>query len=125
MDDINIWLQSQEKDYTQGVNLFEKHHKNRMLAKYFRNGNLATHSKKLEYESLTATGTNSIGERPTFSPFFASCSPFLRPLSPLSCQYTFSHFRRYRRHFQRFHPLPPCNFLYFRRFTFQRFPFVH
>jgi hypothetical protein len=56
MDDINNWLQSQEKDYTQGVNLFEKHHKNRMLAKYFRNGNPATHSKKLEYELKKLSG---------------------------------------------------------------------
>jgi hypothetical protein len=50
MDDITTWLQSQSKDYSQGVSLFEKHHKNKMLTRYFRNGNPATHSKKLEYE---------------------------------------------------------------------------
>ena len=50
MDEIKIWLQSQTKDYAQGVSLFEKHHKNKMLARFFRNGKPATHSRKLEYE---------------------------------------------------------------------------
>jgi len=50
MDDIKTWLQSPNKDYSQGVALFEKHHKNKMLARHFRNGKPATHAKKLEYE---------------------------------------------------------------------------
>jgi len=56
MDDIKTWLQSPNKDYFKGVDLFEKHHKNRMLARYFRNGNPATHSKKLVYELKKLTG---------------------------------------------------------------------
>jgi len=50
MDDIKAWLQSQDKDYAQGVKLFEEHHKNKMLARYFNNGKPVTHLKKLEYE---------------------------------------------------------------------------
>ena len=50
MDDIKTWLQSPNKDYAQGVALFEKHHKNKMLARHFQNGKQVTHAKKLEYE---------------------------------------------------------------------------
>jgi hypothetical protein len=56
MDDIKTWLQSKNKDYAQGVSLFEKYHKNKMLVRYFSNGNPATHSKKLEYELKKLTG---------------------------------------------------------------------
>jgi len=56
MEEINTWLQSQTKDYFQGVELFEKHHKNKMLARHFRNGRPATHAKKLEYELKKLTG---------------------------------------------------------------------
>jgi hypothetical protein len=56
MDDIKTWLQSQNKDYAQGVELFEKHHKNKMLARYFHNGKPATHLKKLEYELKKLSG---------------------------------------------------------------------
>ena len=50
MDDIKTWLQSPNKDYAQGVALFEKHHKNKMLTRHFQNGKPVTHAKKLEYE---------------------------------------------------------------------------
>jgi hypothetical protein len=56
MDDIKTWLQSQDKNYAQGVELFEKHHKNKMLARYFHNGKPATHAKKLEYELKKLSG---------------------------------------------------------------------
>jgi len=72
MDDIKTWLQSQNKDYSKGVELFEKHHKNKMLARYFNNGKPATHAKKLEYELKKLIGIpltilfaeNSIEEKP-------------------------------------------------------------
>ena len=56
MDDIKTWLQSPDKNYSQGVELFEKHHTNKMLARHFRNGKPATHAKKLEYELKKLTG---------------------------------------------------------------------
>jgi hypothetical protein len=56
MDDVKLWLQSQNKDYAQGVELFEKHHTNKMLIRHFRNGKPATHLKKLEYELKKLTG---------------------------------------------------------------------
>jgi hypothetical protein len=56
MDEIKTWLDSQEKDYSLGVSLMEKHHKNKMLARYFRNGKPVTHSKKLEYELKKLSG---------------------------------------------------------------------
>jgi hypothetical protein len=58
MDDIKTWLQSPAKDYSEGVLLFEKYHKNRMLARYFRNGRAATHAKKLAYELKKLTGVS-------------------------------------------------------------------
>lgn len=56
MDDIKTWLQSQNKDYSKGVELFEKHHKNKMLTRHFRLGKASTHAKKLEYELKKLTG---------------------------------------------------------------------
>jgi len=50
MDDIKTWLDSQDKEYAQGVSLLAKYHKNRILIKNFSNGNPAFHFKKLEYE---------------------------------------------------------------------------
>ena len=74
MDDITLWLQSQTKDYTQGVNLFEKHHKNKMLIRFFRMGNPATHSKKLEYELKKLSGI-------PLSVLFAQNAPQEKPIS--------------------------------------------
>jgi len=56
MDDIKTWLNSQNKEYTQGVALLVKYHKNKMLIKHFSNANPKFHAKKLEYELKKLSG---------------------------------------------------------------------
>jgi len=56
MQEIINWLQSEEKIYKQGVEFFEKHHKNKILIRYFRNGKSPAHAKKLEFELKKLTG---------------------------------------------------------------------
>ncbi|MDL2309439.1 hypothetical protein LJC53_07655 [Bacteroidales bacterium OttesenSCG-928-C03] len=55
MDDIKAWL-SGERDWTAGIALLEKYHKNRFFVKNFRLSNPASHSGKLEYELKKLAG---------------------------------------------------------------------
>ena len=56
MDDIKAWLQSPNKDYTQGVALLVKYHKNKMLIRHFQNANPNFNAKNLEYVLKKLTG---------------------------------------------------------------------